>query len=100
MHKSNFLISVDQCDAKYFCVIKMIIVTNDSNRYRYQQIRIPVPGAPDPPKLWLAERDDKSFVVEWSEPKSYGIPVRYLFSKTKRNIVLDLDNRLSIICRR
>lgn len=36
---------------------------------------MPIPGEPDAPKLWLVRTADTSFVVEWSEPKSYGIPV-------------------------
>lgn len=36
---------------------------------------MPIPGEPDAPKLWLVKTSDSSFVVEWSEPKSYGIPV-------------------------
>ena len=36
---------------------------------------MPMPGEPDGPKLWLVKTADASFVVEWSEPKSYGIPV-------------------------
>ena len=36
---------------------------------------MPIPGEPDAPKLWLVKTSNTSFVVEWSEPKSYGIPV-------------------------
>jgi hypothetical protein len=36
---------------------------------------MPIPGEPDAPKLWLVKTTDSSFAVEWSEPKSYGIPV-------------------------
>jgi hypothetical protein len=36
---------------------------------------MPIPGEPDAPKLWLVKTSDSSFIVEWSEPKSYGIPV-------------------------
>jgi hypothetical protein len=36
---------------------------------------MPIPGEPDAPKLWLVKTSNSSFVVEWSEPKSYGIPV-------------------------
>jgi len=36
---------------------------------------MPIPGEPDAPKLWLVKTSDSSFTVEWSEPKSYGIPV-------------------------
>lgn len=41
----------------------------------YEQLRMPIPGEPDAPKLWLVKTSETSFVVEWSEPKSYGIPV-------------------------
>jgi hypothetical protein len=36
---------------------------------------MPIPGEPDAPKLWLVKTSDSSFIIEWSEPKSYGIPV-------------------------
>jgi hypothetical protein len=69
------LSTIDLCDEKHHYVIDLIIVTNDGNRYQYEQLAIPIPGEPDVPKLWLVKTSDTSFTVEWSEPKSYGIPV-------------------------
>jgi hypothetical protein len=52
---------------------------------------MPIPGEPDAPKLWLVKTSDSSFVVEWSEPKSYGIPVigfeLYIEGKKRGDII-------------
>ncbi|CAF4544485.1 unnamed protein product, partial [Rotaria sp. Silwood1] len=67
--------TIDSCDEKYHYVIEIIIVTNDRNRLQYEPLTIPIPGEPDAPNLWLVKTSDTNFVVEWSEPKSYGIPI-------------------------
>ncbi|CAF2333699.1 unnamed protein product [Rotaria sp. Silwood2] len=67
--------TIDSCDEKYYYVIEIIIVTNDQNRLQYEPLTIPIPGEPDAPNLWLVKTSDTSFVVEWSEPKSYGMPI-------------------------
>ncbi|CAF4237631.1 unnamed protein product [Rotaria socialis] len=74
-HSKETSFTIDACDEKHFYVIEIIIVTNDGIRHQYQQLKMPIPGEPDSPKLWLVKTSDTSFVVEWSEPKSYGIPV-------------------------
>ena len=72
--RSEFCFS-DATDEKYFYIIELILVTNDGTKYQYEPLKMPIPGEPDAPKLWLVKTSDSSFVVEWSEPKSYGIPV-------------------------
>ncbi|CAF0725940.1 unnamed protein product [Rotaria sordida] len=67
--------TIDSCDEKHYYVIEIIIVTNDRNRFQYEPLRIPIPGEPDAPNLWLVKTSDTNFIVEWSEPKSYGIPI-------------------------
>ncbi|CAF3616975.1 unnamed protein product [Adineta steineri] len=67
--------TIDVCDEKEFYIIEIIIVTNDDIKYQYEQLKMPIPGEPDAPKLWLLKTSDSNFVVEWSEPKSYGIPI-------------------------
>ncbi|CAF0740560.1 unnamed protein product, partial [Didymodactylos carnosus] len=66
---------LDSCDEKHFYSIDLIIVMNDGTRKQYDQLTMPIPGAPDSPKLWLVKTTDNNFIIEWSEPKSYGIPV-------------------------
>ncbi|CAF0883109.1 unnamed protein product [Adineta steineri] len=67
--------TIESADEKHYYVINIIIVTNEGKRQEYIPLAIPVPGAPDAPKLWLVKTSNTSFTVEWSEPKSYGIPV-------------------------
>ncbi|CAF1293197.1 unnamed protein product [Rotaria sordida] len=67
--------TIDARDEKHFYIIEIIIVTHDGIKYQYEQLKMPIPGEPDAPKLWLVKTSDSSFVIEWSEPKSYGIPV-------------------------
>ncbi|CAF0920401.1 unnamed protein product [Adineta ricciae] len=67
--------TIDVCDEKEFYIIEIILVTTDGTKYFYEQLKMPIPGEPDAPKLWLVKTSDSSFAVEWSEPKSYGIPV-------------------------
>lgn len=50
-------------------------MTNDGTKHQYEPLTMPIPGEPDAPKLWLVKTSNSSFTVEWSEPKSYGIPV-------------------------
>ncbi|CAF1469981.1 unnamed protein product, partial [Adineta ricciae] len=78
---------IDACDEKHFYVIDLIIVTDDGNRHQYEQLTVPIPGVPDAPKLWLVKINDTNFTVEWSEPKSYGIPIigYELYIEGKRN---------------
>lgn len=71
----KIVVHLEPCDEKQHYVIDIILVTNDGNREKYQSLTIPIPGEPDPPKLWLVKTTDTSFLVEWSEPKSHGIPI-------------------------
>ena len=72
---NRFRFFLDSCDEKHHYVIEIIIVTNSGERQEYEKLTIPIPGEPDAPKLWLVKTTDTSFTIEWSEPKSYGIPV-------------------------
>ncbi|CAF1524841.1 unnamed protein product [Rotaria sp. Silwood1] len=67
--------TIDARDEKHFYIIEIIIVTHDGIKHQYEPLKMPIPGEPDAPKLWLVKTSDSSFIVEWSEPKSYGIPV-------------------------
>lgn len=69
------MIISESCDEKQHYIIDIIIVTNNGTREKYQTLTIPTPGAPDAPRLWLVKTSDTSFIVEWSEPKTYGIPI-------------------------
>ncbi|UJR13408.1 hypothetical protein I4U23_000423 [Adineta vaga] len=67
--------TIDVSDEKEFYIIEIILMTNDNIKHYYKQLKMPIPGEPDAPKLWLVKTSETSFAVEWSEPKSYGIPV-------------------------
>lgn len=69
------ILHLDVCDEKEFYIIEIILVTTDGTKHFYEQLKMPIPGEPDAPKLWLVKTSDSNFAVEWSEPKSYGIPV-------------------------
>lgn len=65
----------EPCDSKHHYVIDIVIVTNSGDRPEFPALTLPIPGEPDAPKLWLVKTSDTSFIVEWSEPRSYGIPI-------------------------
>lgn len=75
MIHNKIRIFIDATDEKYFYIIEIIIVTNDGTKHQYEPLTMPIPGEPDAPKLWLVKTSNSSFTVEWSEPRSYGIPV-------------------------
>ncbi|CAM4854988.1 unnamed protein product [Rotaria socialis] len=83
--------TIDALDEKHLYSIGIFIVTNDNHRLSYEELTIPIPGEPDAPNLWLVKTSDTSFIVEWSEPKLYGIPVigfqLYIEGKKKDDII-------------
>lgn len=75
MEMSLSLIVADALDEKHYYQIELIVVSKKGEEHHYEPLKMPIPGEPDAPKLWLVKKSDRSFVVEWSEPKSYGIPL-------------------------
>ena len=70
--KSHWSIS-EAFDEKHFYIFQVSLLATDGSQHQYQPLQMPIPGEPDAPKVWLVKNSDSSFVVEWSEPKSYGI---------------------------
>ena len=66
---------LDALDEKHFYQFSLSIVDVQGVEHNYEPLKMPIPGEPDAPRLWLVKKSDRSFVVEWSEPKSYGIPL-------------------------
>ena len=73
--KNERSFTINAIDEKYFYIIEILVVTIDGVKHHYEPLKMPIPGEPDAPKLWLVKTAKSSFTVEWSEPKSYGIPV-------------------------
>ena len=63
-------------DEGHFYTIDFLVVTKNGERHSFSPLTTPIPGPPDAPKLWLGKISDTNFSVEWSEPKTYGLPVR------------------------
>ncbi len=78
-------------------------MTNNGERYQFEQLTMPIPGQPDAPELWLVKRSDTSFTVEWSEPKSYGIPVigfQLFITGKKSGDIIEVNSRRADISSR
>lgn len=59
-----------------------------------------IPGPPDPPEIWLKNVDTNEFIIEWGEPRLYGVKIGgyqvYLNQKKVGNI-LSVHHRKAVI---
>lgn len=71
-----FILSLAVEDLGFLHTIYLdIIKKDDQSKIVYPPIHLLVPGAPDPPQLFLVGTNDTSFTLEWSEPRIHGNPV-------------------------
>ena len=65
-----------------------------------QHVGMLIPGPPDPPEIWLRNVDTNEFVIEWGEPRLYGVKIGgyqvYLNQKKVGNI-LSVHHRKAVI---
>ena len=40
-----------------------------------QHVQVLIPGAPDRPEIWFRQKNARDVVMEWSEPRLYGVKV-------------------------
>jgi len=41
-----------------------------------QKVQVLIPGPPDAPEIWTKSVDDNEFVIEWGQPRCYGVKIR------------------------
>ena len=46
-----------------------------ASRPAVQKVQVLVPGGPDPPEIWMRSVREKDFVIEWGEPRCYGVKI-------------------------
>ena len=40
-----------------------------------QKVQVLIPGSPDPPEIWMRSIFKDEFIIEWGEPRLYGVRV-------------------------
>ena len=44
--------------------------------YEAQKVECLIPGPSDPPEIWTKSVGRSDFIIEWAEPKMYGVKIR------------------------
>ena len=65
-----------------------------------EKVQCLVPGSPDPPEIWTRGISLTDFVIEWGEPRVYGVKIKgyqvYLNGKKVGNM-LNTHHRKAVI---
>ena len=64
--------------APYRCVYDVFMDADykkDVSKPFVQKVQVLIPGPPDPPEIWTKSVDDNEFVIEWGQPRCYGVKI-------------------------
>jgi hypothetical protein len=79
-NSSRVCVHLDVCQPKSVYSIQMLVVPKTGNTFKAARLSLLIKGEPDAPEVWLVENTAAHAIVEWSEPKTYGIPVSQIHS--------------------
>ena len=98
VYKRNLLYSRCQYDMTVNVEYTKEVVVEDT-----QIVQCLVPGSPSSPEIWTRSVGNTEFVIEWGEPRLYGIKVRgyqvYMNDKKVGNTLHAHHRKAVIPCR-